>query len=96
MSSTLSGSDISTTAVLLAGGLAGCANWLVALPFDVLKTRTQQSDTSTTSSLALVRTLIQTDGIKGLYRGLLPALLRAFPANAACFYGMEFSRKLLN
>jgi len=96
MSSTSSGPNISTAAILLAGGLAGCANWLIALPFDVLKTRTQQSDISTTSTLALARTLIQTYGIKGLYRGLLPALLRAFPANAACFYGMELSRKMLN
>ncbi|KAJ1556166.1 carnitine transporter [Cladochytrium tenue] len=28
--------------VLLAGGLAGCANWLVCLPLDAIKTRLQQ------------------------------------------------------
>ncbi|KAI0225752.1 carnitine transporter, partial [Massospora cicadina] len=33
------------------------------------------------------RDLIKSEGWGGLYRGLGPAMLRAFPANAACFYG---------
>ena len=35
-------------------------------------------------------------GFKGMYRGLGPAMLRAFPANAACFMGMEVSMKVMN
>ena len=34
-------------------------------------------------------------GIAGLYRGAGPALARAFPANAACFLGMEQSKRWL-
>ena len=30
------------------------------------------------------------------YKGLGPAIVRAFPANAACFLGMEVSRKAMN
>jgi len=88
--------NLSTSTILVAGGLAGVVNWSIALPFDVLKTRIQQSQSkSSTETLALTRSLIQNEGIRGLYRGLFPVLLRAFPANAACFYGMEESRSQL-
>ena len=85
----------SSFTVLLAGGLAGVVNWIIALPFDVLKTRIQQSQSST-DTLSLAKTLLQTEGIRGLYRGLFPVLLRAFPANAACFYGMESTKTFLD
>ena len=88
--------NLSTSTILLAGGLAGVVNWSIALPFDTLKTRIQQSQSkSSTETLALTRSLIQNEGIRGLYRGLFPVLLRAFPANAACFFGMEESRSQL-
>jgi solute carrier family 25 (mitochondrial carnitine/acylcarnitine transporter), member 20/29 len=35
-------------------------------------------------------------GIKGLYAGLGPTLIRAFPANAALFLGVESSKKLFD
>jgi solute carrier family 25 carnitine/acylcarnitine transporter 20/29 len=35
------------------------------------------------------------EGVTALFTGIRPALIRAFPANAACFFGMEVSRKLL-
>jgi hypothetical protein len=35
-------------------------------------------------------------GARAFYRGLAPVLLRAFPANAACFFVMEQSRMLLD
>lgn len=40
--------------------------------------------------------LIRTEGALALYRGITPVLLRAFPANAACFLGFELGKKLLN
>lgn len=89
---------LSPTAVLMGGGFAGVCNWLVALPFDVIKNRIQ-ADTSTkgsTSMIAVGRKLLAEEGLAGLYRGASPALLRAFPANAACFFGMELSRSLLD
>jgi solute carrier family 25 (mitochondrial carnitine/acylcarnitine transporter), member 20/29 len=42
------------------------------------------------------RSLLAQEGVAGLYKGVGPALLRAFPANAACFLGMELSMQLLN
>jgi solute carrier family 25 carnitine/acylcarnitine transporter 20/29 len=34
--------------------------------------------------------------IAGLFKGAGPVLLRAFPANAACFMGMEVSKAFLD
>lgn len=33
--------------------------------------------------------LMKTDGPGSLYRGTIPVMIRAFPANAACFFGIE-------
>jgi len=35
-------------------------------------------------------------GISGLYSGLLPTLVRAFPANAALFLGVETGKKFFD
>lgn len=38
------------------------------------------------------RSVLATRGAKGLYAGVWPAMLRAFPANAALFVGYEATR----
>jgi solute carrier family 25 carnitine/acylcarnitine transporter 20/29 len=40
--------------------------------------------------------LMKEEGPRGLYRGWLPVMMRAFPANACCFLGYEATMKLLN
>ena len=45
------------------------------------------------SMLSVGAALVRAEGVSSLYRGLAPALMRAFPANAACFLGMEASKK---
>jgi len=35
-------------------------------------------------------------GLRRFYVGIGPCLLRSFPANAACLYAYEATRKLLN
>jgi Mitochondrial carrier protein len=35
-------------------------------------------------------------GIGGLYSGLLPTIVRAFPANAALFLGVEMSKRFFD
>ena len=89
--------QLSPIAVLTAGGLAGVANWTVAIPPDVLKSRFQSAPDGTYKNMLHVyTTLIEKEGPSALFAGLRPAMLRAFPANAACFMGMEVARKLLS
>ncbi|KAJ1994503.1 carnitine transporter [Dimargaris cristalligena] len=89
--------QLSTVAVLMAGGLAGMANWAVAIPPDVLKSRLQTAPEGTYRGIRDVFVhLMKTEGPKALFRGLGPAMLRAFPANAACFLGVEVSLQAMN
>jgi solute carrier family 25 carnitine/acylcarnitine transporter 20/29 len=87
----------STPSILVAGGLAGVGNWIIAIPFDTLKSRIQTAPTGMYKNYMDVLTqTVQKEGVQALFRGLTPALLRAFPANAACLYGVETARSVMN
>lgn len=85
----------SPLAVLFAGGLAGMACWIVSLPVDVLKTRYQTAPIGKYNGIADVYShLMKTEGPRALFRGIRPALIRAFPAHAACSLGVEMTRTI--
>ncbi|KAI9262793.1 mitochondrial carrier domain-containing protein [Sporodiniella umbellata] len=89
--------DLSFGAVLFAGGMAGVAMWTIAIPPDVLKSRLQSAPAGTYSGLGdCLKKTLKTDGPSALFKGLGPAMLRAFPANAATFLGVEYSMKAMN
>ncbi|KAL7579300.1 hypothetical protein ACA910_013979 [Epithemia clementina (nom. ined.)] len=82
----------------ISGGLAGMGGWFLAMPFDVPKTNVQSRyDTKVIGSYfpELLRIANQR-GISGLYAGLGPTLVRAFPANAALFLGVEMGKKFFD
>lgn len=88
--------SLSPIAVLCAGGLAGMACWAVSIPPDVLKSRFQTAPPGKyTGILHVYKDLMKNEGPAALFTGLRPAMIRAFPANAACFLGMEVARKNL-
>jgi len=94
------GSTPSTLSVLCAGGFAGIFNWAGCLPIDTLKSRYQiapmgQYSGAVFGSKSVLKEIIEKDGLMSLYKGATPVFLRAFPANAACFYGMETARSVL-
>jgi len=87
----------STIAILFAGGMAGIANWSVAIPGDVIKSRMQVAAPGTYKGfIDCVSQLLKNEGPGALFKGLGPAMLRAFPANAACFLGVELSLRVMN
>lgn len=91
------GEQLNPLAVICAGGMAGVANWTVAIPPDVIKSRLQTAAPGTYSgTMDCFFKLIRNEGPQALFKGLGPAMLRAFPANAACFLGVELSMKLMN
>lgn len=89
-------------ATLVAGGLAGMANWVPAIPVDTLKSRLQISpEGKYKNGIRSVAAEIFAEhgtvgGIKVLYRGTGPVMIRAFPANAACFLGYETAIRFIN
>jgi solute carrier family 25 (mitochondrial carnitine/acylcarnitine transporter), member 20/29 len=89
--------ELNPVKTITAGGLAGIINWIVAMPFDIGKSRFQTAPEGTYRNLLHVYTeLLKQDGILGLYKGFTPVILRAFPANAACFLGYEVAMSFLN
>jgi len=83
--------------VLLAGGCAGVMNWVAALPIDTLKSRLQVAGPGVYPKgiRSVFAHVMQKEGITALYRGFGPVMIRAFPANAACFLGYETAIKAL-
>lgn len=82
---------------IFAGGSAGIAYWCIGMPPDVLKSRLQTAPTGTYTGVRDVfRQLMRNEGASALYKGVTPVMLRAFPANAACFIGFEVAMKFLN
>uniref|UniRef100_A0A8C7EXJ4 Solute carrier family 25 member 20 n=1 Tax=Neovison vison TaxID=452646 RepID=A0A8C7EXJ4_NEOVI len=91
-------SELSVPRILVAGGIAGIFNWAVAIPPDVLKSRFQTAPPGKYPNgfRDVLRELIQNEGVTSLYKGFNAVMIRAFPANAACFLGFEVAMKFLN
>jgi len=90
-------SDLGIGRTLLAGGLAGVCNWIVALPPDVLKSRLQSATDGQFKGVSDVFAhLMKTEGPKALYKGAAPVFIRAFVANSCCFMGYELAMWGLN
>jgi solute carrier family 25 carnitine/acylcarnitine transporter 20/29 len=88
--------SLSPLSIMISGGFAGMACWAVAIPPDVLKSRYQTAPDGKYHGIGDVyRTLIREEGPAALFTGIRPAMIRAFPANAACFLGMEMAKKSL-
>uniref|UniRef100_A0AC34FP48 Uncharacterized protein n=1 Tax=Panagrolaimus sp. ES5 TaxID=591445 RepID=A0AC34FP48_9BILA len=89
---------LSPLATLCAGGVSGIARWSVCIPQDVIKSRLQTAPTGKYPNgiRDVVRDILQHEGPSGFFRGFVPVMLRAFPANAACFTGVEITRKAYN
>lgn len=88
---------LSPLRILLAGGSAGILNWIVAIAPDTLKSRFQTAPPGTYTGVRDVfQQMVRQEGITSLFKGLTPVMLRAFPANAACFLGYEVTMNALN
>lgn len=86
---------ISTFHILLAGGLAGSASWVISYPVDVIKSRIQaESGNRYSSSWDCLRKSVRAEGYTCLFRGLNSTILRAFPTNAATFAVVTWTFRL--
>lgn len=70
--------NISPLRTMLAGGLAGIANWIIAIPPDVLKSRLQAAPEGTYPGglRDVLSVLLKEEGVRGLYKGAVPVFLR--------------------
>ena len=81
---------------LVSGGLAGCTYWLSCYPFDVVQNRMMAAEEGTYRGMVdCFRQILRAEGARGLLAGFSPCMLRAFPANAAAFFGFELAIRTL-
>ncbi|KAI8071216.1 mitochondrial carrier domain-containing protein [Gongronella butleri] len=86
---------------LLCGALAGSIAQTVIYPFDVLRRRFQiigmgNSSYKYSGTLDALQTMVRQEGVRSLYRGLLPNYLKVGPAIGVSFVSYETCKDVLN
>lgn len=78
----------------IAGGNGGVALWLSIFPFDVIKTR-MQIENSNIGLSRMFANIVRDEGARNLYRGLMPTLVRTWPATAALIFTYDNTKSFL-
>ncbi|OMJ79225.1 hypothetical protein SteCoe_20777 [Stentor coeruleus] len=79
----------------MAGGIAGAISLVVVYPLDFIRTRMaadvgkMKSDREFTDIMCVVKKIMQSDGIVGLYRGVTISILFSFLYRAIYFGGFD-------
>ncbi|KAF2477877.1 mitochondrial carrier protein-like protein [Lindgomyces ingoldianus] len=89
--------DPSAVGKLAAGAVSGAVAQTCTYPFDVLRRRFQ---INTMSGMGYqyrgigdaVRMILKTEGFRGLYKGIVPNLLKVAPSMASSWLSFEFTR----
>ncbi|XP_010529594.1 PREDICTED: mitochondrial substrate carrier family protein Y [Tarenaya hassleriana] len=89
-----------TSRTLICGGLAGSAAAFFTTPFDVVKTRLQTqipgSKNGYHNVFQALRAIGKQEGLRGLYRGLIPRLVMYMSQGAIFFASYEFYKSILS
>lgn len=88
-----------STATFIAGGMSSNVFWCASFPFDAVKNRLM-TDSPTHPRYPTWRSAAQQiwreGGMRAVYRGFLPCMLRAFPTNAAALSVYEFTMRMMD
>ena len=80
---------------LLCAACAGTTASLIVFPLDLVRRRQQIAVGTKPSIVTIVRQAVAADGFKGLYRGIVPELVKVVPAVALNFYFYELFRQVI-
>ncbi|KAJ2133525.1 hypothetical protein GGH19_001087 [Coemansia sp. RSA 1807] len=80
-----------------AGALSGITSCVLLQPFDLVKTRLQQTQMQTNArgigTIAnTVQSIVASSGVRGLWRGTLPSLIRNAPGTSLYFYFLNHTK----
>ena len=87
-------------AIPLAGGCAGAISWTVSFPLDCVRAGVQGQDFAAAGGIRrgawrVFTDLLQQKGVRGLYAGVAPSLIRAFLVSGSRFSAYEGALWLL-
>jgi len=82
--------------IMFSGGIAGITAWLAIYPLDLIKSKIQTNLTTQylpghRGILQCSKQVLKDAGFKGLFKGLMPALIRSFPVNCASILSYELT-----
>ncbi|KJZ77423.1 hypothetical protein HIM_03147 [Hirsutella minnesotensis 3608] len=85
---------------LLAGAISGAVAQTCTYPFDVLRRRFQINTMSGMgyqykSITDAIRVIVRQEGVRGLYKGIVPNLLKVAPSMASSWLSFEMTRDFL-
>ncbi|GAA5800258.1 mitochondrial carrier domain-containing protein [Helicostylum pulchrum] len=87
---------------MASGAMSGFFSKIVVYPFDLVRKRIQmegsyraESNNRRQSWLTCIKTIVKQEGIRSLYKGLAPSLLKVAPANAVTFMVFEETKDFL-
>ncbi|RCK54618.1 Mitochondrial thiamine pyrophosphate carrier 1 [Candida viswanathii] len=79
---------------LIVGTGSGMASTLVTYPFDLLRTRLVANKTRNLLSMSgTVRGILETEGIRGVFAGVRPAMLSVSTTSGLMFWSYELARE---
>ncbi|XP_028776156.1 mitochondrial substrate carrier family protein B [Neltuma alba] len=94
-------SDSTVLVSLACGSLSGIASSTATFPLDLVRRRKQlegaggRARVYTTGLLGMFRHIMRTEGLRGLYRGILPEYYKVVPGVGICFMTYETLKTLL-
>src|SRR5436853_6111391 len=92
---------------IIVGAMSGIISKTGVFPLDLIRKRMQLQTPKqnkffidniplyTNSITANIITIIKNEGLRGLYRGLTPAIIKAAPTSAVTFFAYNKSREFL-
>jgi len=78
-------------ASMIAGGISGVITWYASYIPDILKTHIQKSETKL-SIYNAYKFITANYGYRGLYRGIMPCIIRVIFVDSICFPVYEYTR----
>lgn len=92
--------DVNVEKKLICGGMAGAIAQTLTYPFDVIRRRMQVTYSPDCTfkykgSFDALRQIVKNDGLKALFKGMIPNYLKVVPAISISFVTFEIVRKTL-
>eukprot|EP00698_Gefionella_okellyi_P015255 TRINITY_DN4303_c0_g1_i1.p1 TRINITY_DN4303_c0_g1~~TRINITY_DN4303_c0_g1_i1.p1 ORF type:complete len:298 (+),score=52.78 TRINITY_DN4303_c0_g1_i1:35-928(+) len=83
---------------LVGGGLGGMTGAIITSPLEVIKTRMQSVNASTLAKPTItgsISSIVKTEGVAALWRGLVPSLLGVMPSRSIYFFSYDTAKSYL-
>lgn len=87
---------------MISGALSGFVSKIAVYPFDLVRKRLQMEGLNGAEMQKVkqtwwhcIKSIVKQEGVRSLYKGLAPSLLKVAPANAVTFMVFEETKDVL-